>query len=82
MLQFNLFVDLQKITLKENLDQEKVPTDLPAIETKRRLVFEVTANTSNQRKNSNSSSDSDNPTLHIVVCFSFFLCGSVYDHLS
>lgn len=41
---------MQKTQLKENIDQ--VIADLPAIKNKRRLVFEVTANTSTQRKKS------------------------------
>ena len=45
-----MFFDLQKTQLKENIDQLKA--DLPAVKTKRRLVFEVTANTSTQRKKS------------------------------
>ena len=43
-----MFFDLQKTQLKENIDQLKA--DLTAVKTKRRLVFEVTANTSTQRK--------------------------------
>ena len=35
-----MFFDLQKTQLKENIDQLKA--DLPAVKTKRRLVFEVT----------------------------------------
>lgn len=41
---------MQKTHIKENIDQVKV--DLPAVKTKRRLVFEVTANTSTLRKKS------------------------------
>ena len=43
-------MDLQKTRIKENVDSVKV--DLPAVKTKRRLVFEVTANTSTLRKKS------------------------------
>lgn len=41
---------MQKTQLKENIDQ--VIADLPAVKNRRRLVFEVTANTSTQRKKS------------------------------
>ena len=41
---------MQKTRIKENVDLVKV--DLPAVKTKRRLVFEVTANTSTLRKKS------------------------------
>ena len=41
---------MQKTRIKENVDSVKV--DLPAVKTKRRLVFEVTANTSTLRKKS------------------------------
>lgn len=43
-----MFLDFQKTRIKENVDSVKV--DLPAVKTKRRLVFEVTANTSTLRK--------------------------------
>ena len=43
-------MNLQKTRIKENVDSVKV--DLPAVKTKRRLVFEVTANTSTLRKKS------------------------------
>ena len=43
-------MDLQKTRIKENVDSVKV--DLPAVKTKRRLVFEVTANTSTLRQKS------------------------------
>ena len=45
-----MFLDFQKTRIKENVDSVKV--DLPAVKTKRRLVFEVTANTSTLRKKS------------------------------
>ena len=43
-------MDLQKTRIKENGDPLKV--DLPAVKTKRKLVFEVTANTSTLRRKS------------------------------
>lgn len=45
-----MFLDFQKTRIKENVDSVKA--DLPAVKTKRRLVFEVTANTSTLRKKS------------------------------